>query len=105
MTARSLVVTLVLAATAAPASAQISSNSKILAPFKAVVEKVNESTVRIRGDEKDIALGTIVYADGFILTKASEVVRGTNSTLSVRFSDGTEYEACLLYTSPSPRDS
>jgi serine protease Do len=95
MTARSLAVALVLAVTAAPAPAQISSNAKILAPFKAVVEKVNESTVRIRGDEKDIALGTIVYSDGFILTKASEV-RG--DTLSVRFSDGTEYEAKIHAT-------
>jgi serine protease Do len=95
MTARSLVVALVLAATAAPASAQISTNAKLLAPFKAVVAKANESTVRVRGDEKDIALGTIVFSDGFILTKASEV-RG--DTLSVRFSDGTEYEAKLHAT-------
>jgi serine protease Do len=95
MTARSLAVALVLAVTAAPASAQISTNAKLLAPFKAVVEKANESTVRIRGDEKDIALGTIVYADGFILTKASEI-RG--NTLSVRFSDGTEYEAKIHAT-------
>jgi serine protease Do len=95
MTARSLVVALVLAATAAPASAQISTNAKLLAPFKVVVAKANESTVRVRGDEKDIALGTIVYADGFILTKASEV-RG--NTLSVRFSDGTEYEAKIHAT-------
>lgn len=95
MTARYLVATLALACSMAPASAQISTNSKLLAPFKAVVAKANESTVRIRADEKDIALGTIVFADGYILTKASEV--GGNM-LSVRFSDGTEYEAKLHAT-------
>jgi serine protease Do len=90
MTARFLAVALALATSATPALAQISTNAKLLAPFQAVVAQANESTVRIRADEKDIALGTIVFADGFILTKASEVRGGT---ISVRFSDGTEYEA------------
>ncbi|HVL16331.1 MAG TPA: S1C family serine protease [Gemmata sp.] len=95
MTARSLAVALVLGITAAPAAAQISTNAKLLAPFQSVVAKANESTVRIRGDEKDVALGTIVSADGYIITKASEV-RG--DTISVRFSDGTEYEAKIHAT-------
>ena len=89
MTARFLAVVLALATAASPASAQIS-NAKLLSSFQPVVAKANESTVRIRADDKDIALGTVVYADGFILTKASEVRGGT---ISVRFSDGTEYEA------------
>lgn len=91
MTARSLAAAVVLAAVAAPAPAQISSNPKVLAPFKAVVAKASDSTVRVRGDDKEIALGTVVYADGFILTKASEL-RGT---LSVRLVDGTEYPAIV----------
>lgn len=94
MTLRSLASALVLAAVASPAPAQISSNPKVLAPFKAVVARANESTVRIRGDDKDIALGTIVFADGYILTKASEL-RGV---LSVRLPDGTEYEAKTVAT-------
>ena len=73
MSIRSLAVTLVLAVAATPATAQISSQPKVLAPFKAVVAKANESTVQIRGDDKDIALGTVVFSDGFILTKASEL--------------------------------
>ena len=81
-------------ASAAPASAQISTDPKVLAPFKAVVAKANESTVRVRGDDKDVALGTVVFSDGFILTKASEL-RGR---LSVRLSDGTEYEAKIVGT-------
>jgi serine protease Do len=92
MTMRPLAVALALAFSAAPAAAQISSQSKVLAPFKAVVAKANESTVQIRGDDKDIALGTVVFSDGFILTKASEL-RGA---LSVRFPDGTEFEAKIV---------
>jgi hypothetical protein len=68
MTARALAAALVLAVVTTPASAQISSQPKVLAPFKSVVAKANESTVRVRGDDKDIALGTVVYADGYILT-------------------------------------
>ncbi len=93
MTIRSLAIALVLALAASPASADVlSSQPKVLAPFKAVVAKANESTVQIRGDDKDIALGTVVFSDGFILTKASEL-RGS---LSVRFPDGTEFEAKLV---------
>ena len=39
-----------------------------------------------------MVLGTVVFADGYILTKASEL-RGA---LSVRLSDGTEYEAKVV---------
>lgn len=93
MIIRSLLVALVLAVVAVPASADVlSSQPKVLAPFKAVVAKANESTVQIRGDDKDIALGTVVYSDGFILTKASEL-RGS---LSVRFPDGTEFGAKIV---------
>jgi len=92
MIKRFLAVALILAAAGAPAAAQISSQPRVLAPFKAVVAKANESTVQIRGDDKDIALGTVVFSDGFILTKASEL-RGA---LSVRFPDGTEYEAKIV---------
>jgi serine protease Do len=94
MTARSLAAALVLAVTVSPASAQISSDFKVLAPFKSVVAKANESTVRVRGDDKDIALGTVVFADGFILTKASELEK--RGVLSVRFADGTEFEAKVV---------
>jgi len=93
MTVRSLAAALVLAlVTTAPVSAQISARPEVLAPFKAIVAKANESTVRVRGDDKDIALGTVVFSDGFILTKASEL-RGA---LSVRLSDGTEYDAKVV---------
>lgn len=97
MTVRSLAAAFILAAVASPAPARqpsLSSNPKLLAPFKEIVARANESTVRIRGDDKDIVLGTIVFADGYILTKASEL-RGA---LSVRLADGSEYEAKTVAT-------
>jgi len=94
MTVRSLAAALVLAFTAVPAVAQISTRPEVLAPFKAIVAKANESTVRVRGDDKDVALGTVVFSDGFILTKASEL----HGALSVRLSDGTEYSAKIVGT-------
>src|SRR5262249_4206669 len=78
-----------LVALAAPASAQLSKDSKLLAPFKPIVAAATESTVRIKCDDKDAVLGTIVDADGFILTKLSEL----KGVLFVRLPDGTEYEA------------
>jgi serine protease Do len=92
MIARSLALAFVLGILPGSASAQISSNPKVLAPFKSVVAKANESTVRVRCDDKDSALGTVVLADGFILTKASEL-RGA---ISVRLYDGTEYDATIV---------
>src|SRR5579872_5196052 len=92
MIARSLIAALSLAFLVSPAWAQISTNTKILMPFKSVVDKVNESTVRIRSDEKDIVLGTIVFPDGYILTKASEL----HGPISVRLNDGSEYEATIV---------
>ncbi len=99
MTARFLAATVALAVVVSPASAQLSANPKLLSPFKAVVAKANGSTVRVRGDDKDIVLGTVVAADGFILTKASEL-RGN---LSVRLQDGTEYEA-KVHATHAPSD-
>lgn len=91
MTARTLTAAAALLAVfAPPAAAQPSdrgerSGVKLLATFKPVVEKANASTVRVQCDEKDAALGTVVAADGLILTKASEL-RGA---LGVKLGDGS----------------
>jgi len=44
---------------------------KILDLFKPVVAKPSQSTVSVQIDGKQVALGTVVDADGFILTKDS----------------------------------
>jgi serine protease Do len=84
----------ILAGLAAPASAQPSSSAarKLLAPFQPVVAKVNAATVRVMCDDKDAALGTIVAADGLILTKASEL----HGAVSVKLGDGSLLDAALI---------
>ena len=79
-----------LALVAAPTYAQPSGSggSKLLAPFQPIVAKANSATVRILCDEKDAALGTIVTADGYILTKASEL-RGTIKAIT---GSGEDYD-------------
>ena len=67
-------------------------SSRLLAPFRAVVAKANESTVRVLSDGKEVALGTVVFADGYVLTKASEL-RGE---VTVRFADGASEAAKVV---------
>lgn len=92
MIARLFATAVVLVAAGSPAFAQIGKDSKLLAPFKAVVAKANESTVRIKCNDKDTILGTVVGADGYILTKWSEL----KGTAWVRLPDGSEYEATTV---------
>src|SRR5437660_723830 len=46
---------------------------KFLAAFREVVAPARRSTVRVLCEGKDVALGTVVGADGWVLTKASEL--------------------------------
>jgi len=92
MTARILAAAAIVFTFTAPASAQLAKDTKLLAPFKPVVAKASDSTVRVRCDDKDTVLGTVVYSDGYILTKWSEL----KGTVTVRFSDGTEYDAVTV---------
>jgi serine protease Do len=82
---------------AAPVSAQRVSRSepRILAVFSEVVARPSQSTVRVRWDNKDVALGTIVSADGLILTKASEL-KGQKITCKLK--DGRDLEAKRIGT-------
>jgi serine protease Do len=49
------------------------SSPKVLEAFRPVVARPSQSTAVVRCDGKDVALGTVVGADGWILTKASEL--------------------------------
>src|SRR4051812_46284643 len=51
-------------------------NPRMLAAFHDVVAAPSRSVVRVRCDSKDVALGTIVGADGWIITKYSELTPG-----------------------------
>ena len=45
----------------------------VKAAFRQVVKDANQCVVRVQCDGQDVALGTIVGPDGWVLTKASEV--------------------------------
>ncbi|HSI36962.1 MAG TPA: S1C family serine protease [Tepidisphaeraceae bacterium] len=67
-------------------------NPKVWAVFRDVVRGPGEAVVRIKSDGKDIALGTVVAADGLIVTKHSELPVGQAPVL-VRLRDGRELPA------------
>jgi serine protease Do len=64
-------------------------NPKIVKLFRSVVATPSESTVRVQCDGKDVALGTVVGTDGWIITKASEL----HGPIVCKFKDGREYTA------------
>jgi len=64
----------------------------VLSAFKPVVAGPAESTVRILCNGKESALGTVVGADGWIITKAS-LLKGRTVC---RLKDGKEYQAKLV---------
>jgi serine protease Do len=48
-------------------------NPRMLAAFREVVAQPSRSVVRVRADGRDVALGTVVDAGGWVLTKNSEI--------------------------------
>lgn len=54
--------------------------------FKDVVASTNKSTVLIRCDGKNVAVGTVISADGYVLTKASELL--PNPSIVIRDAGG-----------------
>lgn len=66
--------------------------TKVKAVFKTVVAPVNESTLRVVCDGKDVALGTVVGADGWIITKYSEL----KGEPSIRLRDGRDVAAKVV---------
>lgn len=63
--------------------------------FRDVVSEANKWTVRILSDGKQVAFGTIVDSQGWILTKLSQL-RANVAKVTVEFSDGQQFPAQLL---------
>ena len=59
------------------------------AAFQEVLEQASAATVRVLADGEEVALGTVVEPDGYLVTKAS-VLKGK---ITCRFRDGTERPA------------
>ena len=89
MIRRIVLTALIVGFSSSPSWADTKSKKAIGKLFVSAVAKANESTVRVRAEGKDAALGTVVDAAGYILTKASEL----KGDISVRLRDGTEYDA------------
>ena len=68
------------------------SSPKVMAAFRDVVAAPSNSTVRVLVEGKDVAFGTVVGADGWILTKASEL----KGKPVCKLKDGTELEAKVV---------
>jgi serine protease Do len=61
-------------------------NARLLTAFKQAVAAPSRSVVRVLADDNEVALGTVVAADGYILTKHSEIADEAN--VSVQLHDG-----------------
>lgn len=68
------------------------SSPQVLSAFREVVAKPNQSTVRVLCDGKETALGAVVGADGWIISKASEL----KGKITCKLRDGRELEARLI---------
>ena len=77
---------------AADGSPHQRTNRKVLAAFREIVAKPSQSTVVILSDGKPSALGTIVDANGYVLTKASEL----KSSLECELKGGRRLPASLV---------
>lgn len=72
------------------------SHNRVLAAFRDVVSVSSKSTVQVFCDGQKAALGAIVDANGFILTKASEL----KGKIECQFQDGRKLEAQLVGREP-----
>jgi serine protease Do len=68
------------------------SSPKFLSAFREAVVQPSQSTVRILCDDKQVALGVVVKADGWILTKASVLKENP----ICKFSDDRWFEATVV---------
>lgn len=66
---------------------------RILEAFVEVVARASEATARVLCDGKEVALATVVEADGWLLTKASEL---TSDAPVVKLRDGKELKAKIV---------
>jgi len=80
------------AAVSAQADFVLKSDSKFLHLFAECITQAANGTVRVKSEGKDVALGTIVEADGWVVTKASQLEK----LIIVRLRDGKELPAKVL---------
>jgi len=74
---------------------RFTSGPHVRSAFRDVVADARQATVRVRSDGRDVALGGIVGADGWILTKASRV----QGEITCELADGRRFPAELVNSS------
>ena len=73
-------------------SVYLRDNAQIRALLKPVVAPCTAATVRVFGDDRPVALGTVVAANGLIATKAGQLT----AKLECRLADGRRLPATLI---------
>jgi serine protease Do len=73
--------------------AYLRGNTAVTSLFKPVIEQAAKSTVKLLSDGKEVCYGTVVGADGWVVTNDSEL-RGNK--LLVKFKDGRELEPKIV---------
>ncbi|MGI9455129.1 MAG: S1C family serine protease [Aeoliella sp.] len=71
---------------------RLTDGPQVRAAFREAINEARQSTVEIRSEGRRIALGGIVGADGWILTKASRL----KEPIVCRLEDGLEFDARLV---------
>jgi serine protease Do len=71
----------------------VKNSPKVVHAFHDIANRAHESTVKVRCDGKDAVLGTVVGADGWVLTKFSEL---KGKTTTCQLADGRDLEAKLV---------
>ncbi len=85
--------------THAPPNRPSRSGPDVKKAFHNVIQPANQCVVRVKRDGQDAVLGTIVGPDGWILTKASEIVNDNGDPkgrITCRLRDGRELEARVV---------
>jgi len=67
-------------------------NGDMIALVRPLVESIGDSVVQVVSDGKAVALGVVVAAEGYVLTKRSEL-SGDPSPIRVRLADGRLFDA------------
>src|ERR1022692_5328379 len=91
---RFLATAILFAAITLPAHAQdyLRSNPQFVQAFRDAVQTHASSIVRVQCNGRDVCLGTIVAADGWVLTKAHDLT----GKITCKLEGGRAYEAKLV---------
>lgn len=71
-------------------------SENVLASLKEQVASASASTVRVFSNDRQVAMGTVVGKDGYVLTKASEVEN--RDSINCMLHDGRKFDASIVRT-------